>query len=45
MSTERAKRDSMSLEEADVSNMWEIAALVELLEQKRLMQELAEIVL
>jgi hypothetical protein len=35
----------MSLEEATVSNMWEIAALVELLEQKRLMQEPAEIVL
>ena len=45
MSTDRLKRDSMSLEEAAVSNMWEIAALVELLEQKRLMQEPAEIVL
>ena len=36
MSTERPKRDSMSLEEATISNMWEIAAIVELLEQKGL---------
>jgi hypothetical protein len=34
MSTNRPKRDSMSLEEATVSNMWEIAALVEVLERK-----------
>jgi hypothetical protein len=30
MSTDRPKRDSMSIEEATVSNMWEIAAVVEL---------------
>jgi len=34
MSDDRPKRDSMSLEEATISNMWEIAAIVELLEQK-----------
>jgi hypothetical protein len=34
MSTDRPKRDSMSLEEATISNMWEIAALVEVLERK-----------
>jgi hypothetical protein len=36
MSTDRPKRDSMSLEETTVSNMWEIAAIVDLLEQKGL---------
>lgn len=36
MSTDRPKRDTMSLEEATISNMWEIAALVELLERKGL---------
>lgn len=36
MSTDRPKRDAMSLEEATISNMWEIAALVELLENKGL---------
>jgi hypothetical protein len=36
MSTDRPTRDSMSIEEATVSNMWEIAAIVELLEQKGL---------
>ena len=36
MSDERPKRDSMSFEEATISNMWEIAAIVELLEQKGL---------
>ena len=36
MSNHRPTRDSMSLEEATVSNMWEIAAIVELLEQKDL---------
>jgi len=36
MSTNRPKRDSMSIEEATISNMWEIAAIVELLEQKGL---------
>jgi hypothetical protein len=29
MSEQRPKRDSMSLEEATVSNMWEIAGLLE----------------
>jgi hypothetical protein len=36
MSTDRSKRDSMSLQEATVSNMWEIAAIVEVLERKGL---------
>ena len=36
MSDQRPKRDAMSLEEATISNMWEIAAIVELLEQKGL---------
>ena len=36
MSTDRPKRESMPLEEATVSNMWEIAAIVEVLEQKGL---------
>jgi hypothetical protein len=33
MSNDRPTRDSMSLQEATVSNMWEIAALVEVLER------------
>jgi len=36
MSIDRPKRDSMSIEEATVSNMWEIAAIVEVLERKGL---------
>ena len=36
MSTDRPKRDAMSIEEATVSNMWEIAAIVEVLERKGL---------
>ena len=36
MSDDRPKRESMSIEEATISNMWEIAAIVELLEQKGL---------
>ena len=36
MSDNRSKRDSMSLEEATVSNMWGIAAIVEVLERKGL---------
>jgi len=36
MSENRSKRDSMSLEEATVSNMWGIAAIVEVLERKGL---------
>ena len=32
----RPKRESMSLEEATVSDMWEIAAIVEVLERKGL---------
>lgn len=31
MNEQRPKRDTMSLEEATISNMWEIAAIVELL--------------
>jgi hypothetical protein len=33
---ERPKRETMSLEEATISNMWEVAAIVELLERKGL---------
>ena len=36
MSDDRPTRGTMSLEEATISNMREIAAIVELLEQKRL---------
>lgn len=36
MSDQRPKRDTMSLEEATISNMWEIAALVEVLERNGL---------
>jgi len=36
MSTDRPKCDSMSIEEATVSNIWEIAAIVEVLERKGL---------
>ena len=36
MSNDRPKRETMSIEEATISNMWEIAAIVELLEQKGL---------
>ena len=34
ISNQRPKRNTMSLEEATVSNMWEIAAIVEVLERK-----------
>ena len=36
MSTDRPKRESISVEEAIVSNMWEIAAIVGVLERKGL---------
>jgi len=36
MSDDRPKRDSMSIEEATISNMWEIAAIMEVLERKDL---------
>jgi len=36
MSNHAPKRESMSIEEATVSNMWEIAAIVEVLERKGL---------
>ena len=36
MSSDHPKRETMSMEEATISIMWEIAALVELLEQKGL---------
>ena len=36
MSDERPKRETMSIEGAAVSNMWEIAAIVEVLERKGL---------
>ena len=34
MSDDRPKRDTMSIEEATVSNMWEIARYFEVLERK-----------
>lgn len=36
MSSDRPKRESMSLKELAISNMWEIRAIVELLERKGL---------
>ena len=36
MRDQRPKRESMSIEEATISNMWEIAAIVEVLERKGL---------
>jgi hypothetical protein len=36
MSAHRPTRNSMSLEEATISNMWEIVAIVEVLERKGL---------
>jgi hypothetical protein len=33
MSTDRPKRETMSVEEVTISNMWEIAAIVEVLER------------
>ena len=36
MSNEHTKRETISLEEATVSNAWEIAAIIELQGQKRL---------
>ena len=33
MSNDRPKREIMSIEEATISNMWEIAAIVEVLER------------
>ena len=46
MSDDRPKRETMSIEEAAVSNMWEIAAIVEVLERKGLCskQDLYDIV-
>jgi hypothetical protein len=46
MSTDRPKRVTMSIEEATISNMWEIAALVEVLERKGLCtkQDLLDII-
>jgi hypothetical protein len=40
MGEKRKIRDSMSIEEATVSNIWEIAAIVEVLEWKGLLQEI-----
>lgn len=47
MSSDRPKRKTMSLEEATISNMWEIAALVEVLERKGLFtkQDLFDIIM
>ena len=36
MSDDRPERETMSIEEATISNMWEIAAIVEVLERKGL---------
>ena len=36
MSNDHPTRETMSIEEATVSNMWEIAAIVEVLERKGL---------
>jgi hypothetical protein len=46
MSSDRPKRETMSLEEAALSNMWEIAAIVEVLVRKGLCmkQELVNII-
>jgi hypothetical protein len=46
MSSDRPKRETISLEEATISNMWEISAVVELLERKGLCtkQDLFDIV-
>lgn len=46
MDDQRPKRETMSIEEATVSNMWEIAAIVEVLERKGLYtkQDLYEII-
>jgi hypothetical protein len=46
MSSDRPEREGMSLEELAISNMWEIAAIVELLERKGLCtkQDLYDIV-
>jgi hypothetical protein len=40
MSDNRPKRETIALEEATVSNMWEIAAIVEELERKGFRQEI-----
>ena len=37
MNNQRPKRDTMSIEEATISNMWEIIAIVEVLERKRML--------
>jgi hypothetical protein len=34
VNNQRPKRKTMSIEEATISNMWEIAAIVEVLERK-----------
>jgi len=36
MANHSPKRDTVSVEEATISNMWDIAALVEVLERKGL---------
>jgi hypothetical protein len=36
MTNERPKRDSMSIEEATICNMWEITATLEVLKRKGL---------
>ncbi len=39
MSEERPKRERMNIEEATISNVWEIAAIVEVLERKGILPE------
>jgi hypothetical protein len=36
LTDDRSKRDTMSIDKSTVSNMWEIAAIVEVLERKGL---------
>ena len=38
MSEHRPKREGMSIEEATIFNMWEMAAIVEVLERKGLVR-------
>jgi hypothetical protein len=47
MNEKRPKRETMSVEEATISNLWEIAAIVEVLERKGLCtkQDLYDIVI
>jgi hypothetical protein len=37
MSDQRQKRETMSIEETTISNMWEMGAIVEALKRKRIL--------